>query len=249
LLAGLKETVLKVTGALDAYELGVASDTLLDFVWYQYCDWYIEASKVQTPTRAAVLSYALSVLVRLLHPISPFITEEIWQALPHDGKTIVTASWPDPEEIPSDRVAYDRFERLKAVVAKVRDLRASLGLTPREKMVIDVPVDLDAEARALLASLAHATLEGTLRASPSEDPLLAAAPRAPAALLRERYGKDIVRLDGEIERLEKMLGNAQFTSKASPEAVAKNREKLAAYGSERERVRAGLVALGSEEGR
>jgi valyl-tRNA synthetase len=67
--------------------------------------------------------------------------------------------------------------------------------------------------------------------------------------LRDRYHKDIVRLDGEIERLEKMLGNQQFTSKASPEAVAKNREKLAAYEAERERVRAGLAAMGSEDGR
>ena len=255
LLTGLRATVVRVSEALDGYELGIAAEVLQDFMWYSYCDWYIEATKVPTPTRAAVLSYALSVLVRLLHPIAPFVTEEIWQALPHDGKTIVTASWPDPDEIPVDAAAAERYETLKSVVGKVRDLRAQLGLAPREKMTIDVPGDLDADASALLALHAHANLV-TVEASGARpdraaphDPLFSAAARAPAGLMRERYGKEIVRIDLEIERLEKMLSNEQFTSKASPEAVAKNRDKLAVYEAERDRARAGLHALGSEDGR
>ena len=252
LLHGLHATIVRVSTALDTYEVGVAAEALLDFTWYQYCDWYLESTKIQTPTRAAVLSYALSALVRLLHPIAPFITEEIWQALPHDGKTIVTASWPDPAEIPVDPLAAERYETLKTVVGKVRDLRAQLGLAPREKMTIDVSPELDTDARSLLALLAHATIVENPALSlktNAVDPLLAASPRAPEGLLRDRYRKDIVRLDGEIARLEKMLSNEQFTSKASPEAVAKNREKLAAYEAERERVRAGLAAMGSEDGR
>jgi valyl-tRNA synthetase len=248
ILAGLRETVVRVTRALDEYELGVAAETLLDFVWYRFCDWYIEATKIPTPTRASVLSYALNVAMRLLHPFAPFVTEEIWQALPHDGKTIVTASWPDPEEIPSDPVAAARYETLMNVVAKVRDLRAELGLPPREKLTIDVPPGLDPDARALLAAHAHATVvEAPELDAGDGDPLLAAAPRAPTGLLRERCRREIARLDGEVERLQSMLGNPQFTSKASPEAVAKNREKLAAYEAERVRVRAALESLGSEE--
>jgi valyl-tRNA synthetase len=254
ILTGLRATIVRVSEALDAYELGVAAEVLQDFIWFSYCDWYIEATKVRTPARAAVLSYTLSALVRLLHPISPFVTEEIWQALPHDGKTIVTASWPDPDEIPVDRAAAERYELLKGVVAKVRDLRAQLGLAPREKMTIDVPRDLDDDASALLALHAHAEILKTLPASDRTngspaDPLLSAIPRAPEALMRERYGREIARLDGEIERLVKMLSNEQFASKASPEAVAKNRDKLAAYEAERERARAGLRAMDSEDGR
>ena len=249
ILAGLHETVVRVTRALDEYELGVAAETLLDFVWYRYCDWYIEATKIPTPTRASVLSYALNAAMRLLHPLAPFVTEEIWQALPHDGKTIVTASWPDPEEIPVDAGAAARYEILMGVVAKVRDLRAELGLAPREKLTVDVPPGLDADARALLAAHAHATVvEDPELDAGGGDALLAATPRAPAGLLRERYRREIARLDGEVERLQKMLGNPQFTSKASPEAVAKNREKLAAYEAERTRVRAALESLGSEDG-
>jgi valyl-tRNA synthetase len=252
ILSGLHATVVTVTEALDGYAFGVAADALLDFAWYHYCDWYIEATKVQTPTRAAVLSFVLSTIARLLHPIEPFVTEEIWQALPHDGKTIVTASWPDPEEIPVDLEAAARYESLRAVVAKVRDLRAELGLAPREKMTIDVPPALDADARALLALHAHATiveapaLENTTQLA---DPLLAATPRAPSALLRERYRKDIARLDAEVERLTTMLANEAFTSKASPQAVAKNRDKLAAYEDERARTRRGLETLSTEDGR
>jgi valyl-tRNA synthetase len=256
ILGELHGTVVKVTDALDTYAFGVAADALLDFTWYEYCDWYIEATKVQTPTRAAVLSFTLGTVARLLHPIEPFITEEIWQALPHDGKTIVTASWPDPKEIPVDESAAERYRTLKSVVSKVRDLRAELGLAPREKMTIDVPPRLDADVRALLALHAHATVidapeleaTATTQASPA-DPLLAATPRAPAALLRERYRKAIARLDAEVERLTTMLANEAFTSKASPQAVAKNRDKLAAYEDERARTRRGLETLGMEDGR
>ncbi len=249
MLAGLRATVERVSQALDRYEFGLAAETLLDFTWYEYCDWYIEATKVPTPSRAAVLSYGLSVLVRLLHPIAPFVTEEIWQALPHDGNTIVTAMWPDPEEIPADRAAHARYETLKGVVAKVRDLRADLGIAPRERMTVHVPPELDGDARALLAVHAHANLvDAPLAAGSGGDPLLAAMPFAPPDVLAARYRKDAVRLDAEVERLQKKLGNEQFAAKASPDVVRKEREKLAGYEAERARVRERLAALEAGEG-
>ena len=103
ILTRLASTVERTSGAFDRFEFGVAAETLQDFAWSEFCDWYLEATKVPAAaaTRGAVLSFALNVLVRLIHPIAPFISEEIWQALPHDGATIVTASWPDPAEIPS----------------------------------------------------------------------------------------------------------------------------------------------------
>jgi valyl-tRNA synthetase len=249
MLAGLRATIDRVTKALDAYEFGLAADTLLDFTWYQYCDWYIEATKVPTPTRAAVLSFGLNALVRLLHPIAPFVTEEIWQALPHDGRTIVTATWPDPEEVPADAEAYARFESLKTIVAKVRDLRAELGVAPRERMTLEVPPELDADARALLAVHAHATLvDAPGLAGRGGDPLLAATPVASPEILTARYRKDVLRLDAEVERLEKKLANESFTAKASPDVVAKERAKLEGYESERERVRMRLAETEAGQG-
>jgi valyl-tRNA synthetase len=250
ILTELRRTVEKVTTALNEYRFGVATDELLDFIWYRYCDWYLEATKTPSETRAAVLSYALNTAARLLHPIAPFVSEEIWQALPHDGSTIVTASWPDAAEIPEDADAVTRYERLIAVVGKVRDMRAQLGLAPREKLVLDVPAALDAETRALLALHANATLaeiaSNGATGKTVGDPLGAVTVRAPRDLLKARYRKEIERLDGEVDRLEKKLANAQFTSKASPDVVAKEREKLAGYQNEGSQVRAQLAALEAE---
>ncbi len=92
-----------MTNAYDGFAFGVAADALLQFGWYTFCDWYVEATKApsQRATRAAVLSFVLNAFVRAMHPIAPFVTEEIWLTLPHDGATIVTASWPDVAEIPA----------------------------------------------------------------------------------------------------------------------------------------------------
>jgi valyl-tRNA synthetase len=246
-LANLRSTIERVTAAYEAFEFGIAADALLDFIWYQYCGWYIEATKTATPTRAAVLSYVLNAAVRLLHPIAPFITEEIWQALPHDGKTIVTAMWPDVDEITVDAVGAARYETLKGVVHKVRELRSQLGLPPSQRLTIDVPPALDSDARALLALHAHATVvEAPSLAEAGGEPLLAATPRAPHAVLVERARKDGVRLQGEIDRLERKLANEQFTAKASPDEVAKQRAKLAAYREERARAVAQAGALAAD---
>ncbi|MBC5800597.1 MAG: valine--tRNA ligase [Candidatus Eremiobacteraeota bacterium] len=252
MLTGLRTTVERVSRALDAFEFGVAADELIDFTWYRYCDWYLEATKTSSASasRAPVLAYGMTVIARLLHPLAPFISEEIWQALPHDGRTIVTASWPDPAEIPADEAAAARYDQVRAVVTKVRDLRADLGLAPREKLTLEVPPELDEAARELLTVHANATLVDApaSSAAPSGDPLLAATPRAPAALLRARISKDIARLDAEIERARRKLENPQFVSKASSEIVAKERDKLMRYEDERQRARAALVALGTEDG-
>ena len=251
ILTELRRSVVKVTTALNEYRLGVAADEILEFTWYRYCDWYLEATKAPSSTRAAVLSYALNTVMRLLHPIAPFVSEEIWQALPHDGSTIVTSSWPDPAEIPEDDEAAARYERLMLVVGKVRDMRAQLGLAPREKLVLEVPAALDQETRTLLALHANATLADVAAngaTGRSDGDLLGSVTvRAPRELLEARYRKDVVRLDGEIERLEKKLSNTQFTSKASPGVVAKEREKLAGYENERSQVRAQLAALEAEQ--
>jgi valyl-tRNA synthetase len=191
-----------------------------------------------------VLSYGLSVIVRLLHPFAPFVAEEIWQALPHDGRTIVTASWPDAEEIVVDAAAAARYENVRTAARKAREFRAELQLQPRERLTIDVPPGLDAEARALLAIHAHATLvDAAALAGTPGDPLLAATPRAPMQLLRERYGKEVVRLDAEIARLDAKLANEKFVANAAADKVEAERSKRAAYVAERSRAQEQLARL------
>lgn len=245
-LTRLHDTIGEMSAHLNAYDFGNAAETIWRFIWYEFCDWYLEASKIATPTRAAVLSFVMNNAMRLLHPLEPFISETVWLALPHDGATIVTASWPDPDEVPVDREAAAAFDAVRATVERVRNLRSEMALPPRERLVIDVPANIPAEASALLATLSIATCETIPSAGATWVEALASVQgRAPEALLSERARKDVVRLRAEIERSEKKLANPDFTAKAAPDVVAKERAKLAAYREDLERVE---VALSSLEG-
>ncbi|MBV8066339.1 MAG: valine--tRNA ligase, partial [Candidatus Eremiobacteraeota bacterium] len=121
ILTRLRETIACTTSLLRGYDFGGAAETLWRFVWYEFCDWYLEATKAESnrATRAAVLSYVWNATMRLLHPMAPFITEEVWLALPHDGDTIVTANWPDPLEVPRSEAAAREFASLQRVVERV----------------------------------------------------------------------------------------------------------------------------------
>ncbi|MBV8150971.1 MAG: class I tRNA ligase family protein, partial [Candidatus Eremiobacteraeota bacterium] len=255
-LTRLHDVVADVTEALDEYTLGVAADRLVRFGWYELCDWYLESTKLGGATRAPVLSYALNVLVRLLHPIAPFVTEEIWQQLPHDGETIVTASWPDPGEIPVDRDAADTYDQLRATVERLRNARHEVGLGERERLTVLVPPALEAnrELVELLALHANAQIgshppqsAGTQAASNGAlgELLSAVTVEAPVAQLRERYAKELARLRGEVERGEKKLASRDFVERAPAAVVAKEREKLEGYRRDLERTEHLLVELGS----
>jgi valyl-tRNA synthetase len=136
ILTELRACVEAVTGAYDGFAFGVASDALLQFGWYTLCDWYVEATKSdgQRGTRAAVLSFVLNTFVRAMHPIAPFVTEEIWLALPHDGATIVTASWPDVAEIPAFPAEAELFRSVIEKVEQLRNARSEWGIAPKDWM-------------------------------------------------------------------------------------------------------------------
>jgi valyl-tRNA synthetase len=245
ILTRLHDTIVDVGTLLNGFDFGVASETLWNFVWYEFCDWYVEASKEPTSSRAAVLSFVLNNAMRLLHPVEPFITEEVWLALPHDGATIVTAAWPDPEEVPIDREAAARFELLRTTIERIRNLRAEMELQPREKLMLDVPADVPDDAASLLELLANGEITRVeASASTLEAALAGVHGRAPAGVMRERYRREVARLQSEVARGEKKLANEQFVGKAAPDVVAKEREKCAGYKRELERARGLLAALG-----
>ncbi len=202
--------------------------------------WKLTKDEISKRTRAAVLSLVMNNAMRLLHPIAPFITEEVWLSIPHDGATIMTASWPDPEEIPADRQAAVVFEQLQATVERLRNLRAELGLQPRERMTLDVPAELPVEVTSLLGLLASGDIPpvpfdapGSRHAAPVPSdvgPLLAQVQGvAPKGVLQERYKKEAERLAAEVARGEGKLANSQFVANAKPDVVAKEREKLQEY--------------------
>ena len=247
ILARLHAAIVAVSTAFDAYDFGTAAEALWRFVWYEFCDWYLEATKAaeNRETRAAVLSYVMNAAMRLLHPIAPFITEEVWQALPHDGTTIMTTTWPDRLEIVPDAQAEARFVALQTAVDRIRNVRSEMGLAPRQSIRLDVPQDVPDDAASLLAMFCSGELVRVqARGTSLEEALAAVEAHAPKELMLERYRKDVTRLRGEVERGEKKLANEQFLAKAAPDVVTKEREKLEGYRTELQRVEAALAALG-----
>jgi valyl-tRNA synthetase len=248
ILTELRTCAATVTRAYDRYEFGVAADALLQFGWYTFCDWYVEATKApgQEATRAAVLSFVLNAFVRAMHPIAPFVTEEIWQTLPHDGATIVTASWPDLAEMPSFPEEAAVFGAVIEKVEQLRNARSEWGIQPKDFMQVEIPATLASDRGIVeaIATLARAQVgtynggNGSLR-----DRILAVRGVADTAKLRERYTRELARLESEVARSEKKLANEAFIAKAAPDVVAAERAKLEEYRAEHARARAGLDAL------
>jgi len=249
ILTRLHDTIVEVSGRLDAYDFGATAETLWRFVWYELCDWYVEATKrdANAASRAGVLSFALNNAMRLLHPLAPFITEEVWTTIPHDGATIMTSTWPDPEEVPVDRDAAARFDAVRAQVEALRTQRQENGADPRATVDATGSAALDAfpEERDLLGAFAKLRLSTAGSGSGTLDEALRSvavtvSPQARA----ERLRREAIRLEAEVDRGEKKTTNAQFVSKAAPDVVAKERAKLDAYRDELARVRSELHALG-----
>ncbi|MHB8152602.1 MAG: valine--tRNA ligase [Bacillati bacterium] len=244
ILTRLHDTIEEVASLLNHYDFGNAAETLLRFVWYEFCDWYVEATKFPGDTRSAVLSFVWNNAMRLLHPIAPFITEEVWLALPHDGASIMTAAWPDPHEVPVDRAACSTFEALRVAVERLRNVRAELRLAPKARVRLIVAQRLPAELAGLLELYVGGKVV-RVDAPGQALPQMLATVRLEASpeFMRARYEKDLERLRTEVERGRKKLANEAFIARAAPEVVAAQREKLAQYESELDVVTAAYAKL------
>jgi len=142
ILTKYNETVDQVTNFLDKYELGEAARTIYEFIWSQFCDWYIELVKPrlygkESPkskyTAQFVLNYVLTNTLKLLHPFMPFITEEIWQHLPEEGKTIMLTKWPESMAELTDKAAEREMDLIMEVIRSIRNIRAEMNVPPGKK--------------------------------------------------------------------------------------------------------------------
>jgi valyl-tRNA synthetase len=177
--------------------------------------------------------------------LMPFITDEVWKRLPHDGETIVTASWPELAEIPVDREAHARFEIIMEAVGKARAFRASASLKPNERLDVDVPARLYDEARALLSALAVANVKaGEVDAPSLAEALAGITVRARPDVMRERLERERKKHEKDLEQSRARLANSGFVANAAPEAVAKERDKAAAAEMALERIQAELYGIG-----
>jgi valyl-tRNA synthetase len=262
----LADATERATRQLDALDLGGYAATVYDAAWSDYCDWFLEMAKVDLrredasdAARAATWRAAadgLATLLRLLHPLMPFVTEEIWQTLTETApevagheRLLVRAAWPVPEA--RDPEAEAAFEALATMVRGVRNLRTEAGVAAGAwvPLVVD-PAD-DSAAAALDAHRPY--VEVLARARPIEvgtggdgRPELVSASRWGAAWLgidaaaetaaAERRAAQLADLDRNIDRLRALLGNPAFAQKAPPAVVARERDRLAALEAERRQL-------------
>ncbi len=247
-LAGLIETL---DGYFEEYDFSEACRAIYEFFWSDFCDWYVELSKLRLygdeeagkRTARYVLWTVLEQALRLLHPFMPFITEEIWQRLPHEGESIVVAPWPAPRREHLDPAAEEEMSVLQEVITCLRRLRSEMGVRPNARVeALLVPV-LEGRRELLLEHEGYITSQARLSAlrvvDSVEDPTsyargLAAGVEAFIPLRgeafreeAERLRREIVRLEKEAQRHQAKLSNDQFLSKAPPEVVQKERRKLA----------------------
>ena len=264
------KTAAEVTRALDVCDFDDAANALYRFIWNVFCDWYLELAKpilngadeaAKAETRA-MTAWSLDLILKLLHPVSPFLTEELWGKLAENGPArdgmLINASWPDLPAAWIDSSADAEIGWVVELVTGVRSLRAEMNVPPGAK----IPLTLTAagpETRARLAR--HNDLITTLArlesAREADAPPTGSAPfvigEATAALSiadfidlaaeRARLAKDIAGLDADIDRTAKKLGNADFVARAKEEVVAETREKLADAEAAQAKLKAVLARL------
>ena len=246
----------EVTDNMDKYELGIAVQKVYDFIWDEFCDWYIEIIKPRMYATDAPVSknaalytakFALSNALKMLHPYMPFITEEIFCTLCPEEETIMLSAWPVYDEAKNYPAEETKVERAKDVVRGMRQLRTDMDVPPSKKAAI-VIVSEDAKVRDTFAEIegVYKTLAGATevaiqadKAGVSKDAVSAVIPDAtifvPLADLvdfekeKERLTKEKERLEKELARSKGMLSNEKFMSKAPEAKVAEEREKLAKY--------------------
>ena len=264
----LAATVVEVRRGLDRYRLNDAASALYQFLWHELCDWYLEMAKArlyQTEDPAAralvqkTLVETLETTLRLLHPFMPFITEEIWQRLPHQGDSIMIAPYPKATRRGRDAAAEADMAAVIAIVSGIRAIRSESRISPAaELQVLVKPADAAAEARVRAQA---ATIGSLARAAITVDTAAVRPPQSAIAMggecevyvrlegvvdlaaERQRLAREIFRAEKEIAFLEGKLGRPEFVERAPAEVVARERARLAEQSELRAKLGASLAAL------
>ena len=248
-LTKLNTLIKEVTENMDAYELGVASAKVYDFIWDTYCDWYIELTKArlygedEKSKLAAqkVLVYVLDQFLRLLHPFMPFITEEIWQAIPHEGRSLMLADWPKYDENLNFSVEAAHMESVMNAIRSIRNRRAEMNVPPSKKSTLYVVSDkgeIFRQGTGFICRLAYADQVIICDSDPEGHENMVCVVTNDAKLyipLEELidFEKELARIEKEkanclkqIAMFEGKLSNEAFVSRAPEKVVAEQREKL-----------------------
>ena len=266
ILSKFNKTVRIVTENLDKFELGIALSNLYDFIWENFCDWYIELVKPrlfdkENPTGKTaqyVLTYVLSHTMQLLHPFMPFITEEIWLHLPHDGESIVISKWPEYDEALNFEEDEAAMTLIMDAISAVRNRRAEMNVPPSKKaktiIVTDKP-EIFSQGEAFFIKLASAS-EVEVRVDKDGIDANAVNVIVPGAEIYlpmselvdkdkelARLNAEKKRLEGEIKRVEGKLNNQGFVSKAPKKVVDEEKAKGVKYKDMLDKVLENIKAM------
>ncbi|ENH97944.1 valyl-tRNA ligase [Gracilibacillus halophilus YIM-C55.5] len=268
ILTRLNETIEQVTRNVDRYDFGEAGRYLYNFIWDDFCDWYIEMAKLPLYgddeaaklTTRSILAYTLDQMMRMLHPFMPFVTEEIWQQLPHEGESIVTAHWPVVNQDLANKATANIMKKLVAIIRSVRNIRAEVD-APLSK---EIPILIQAESAETKVQLEENRVYLDHFCNPSELTIatsIQAPEKAMSAVVTgaeiylpleglidiekevARLEAELEKLNQEVERVDKKLANDGFVNKAPAHIVDAEKEKQKDYMEKREKVKTRIDEL------
>ena len=249
-LSKLNTLIAEVTENMESYELGVAIQKIYDFIWDIYCDWYIEMTKARLfaddagrkHTATSVLVYVLDQVLRLLHPYMPFITEQIWQSIPHEGDALIIAAWPTYSDALNFKAEEDAMESVMSAIRAIRARRTEMNVPPSKKAALHILTakeQIFREGEGFLQRLAYADEVTLLDNEPANLDGMVTITTADAKLYIPMgqlvdVAKEIERISKELEAskkflasLEAKLSNEKFVSRAPEAVVNAEREKAA----------------------
>ncbi|WP_369584224.1 valine--tRNA ligase [Kingella oralis] len=267
IIGKLQQTEAAVAEAFETYRFDLAAQTLYEFVWNEYCDWYIELAKVQIQTGCPTtqrttrrtLVRVLEAILRLLHPIMPFITEELWQTVAplanaKTGDSIMLAAYPVADQDKIVPAAFDKMGSLKELVDEVRKLRGEMGIAPNVKAPLFVEGGSDlADCLKYLPALTRLTEAKLVDKLPEAEDAPVAVCNGARLMLKVEVDKaaETARLTKEAEKLQKALdklnaklGKAGYVDKAPAHLVEKDKAELAELADKMGKVKAALAKLG-----
>ena len=247
-LSKLNTLIAEVTENLEKYELGVAVQKVYDFIWDTYCDWYIELTKARLYSEDAqrkqiaidVLVYVLDQILRLLHPFMPFITEEIWQSIPHEGDALIVAQWPQYREDLAFKAECDMMESVMEAIRAIRNRRAEMNVPPSKKAALFALTgkpQVFLEGEGFLQRLAYADTVTLLDKEPENLDGMVTVTTADAKLYipmgqlvdvekeLDRIRKELEKARKNLASIEGKLSNENFTARAPENVVNAEREK------------------------
>jgi valyl-tRNA synthetase len=265
----LTEATAQVRKAIDSYRFNDAASAVYQFLWHEYCDWYLEIAKrslyqPESPAARAVtqrtLVETLEATLRLLHPFMPFISEELWQRLPHQGDSIMIAAFPKASSKGRDPEAERLMAPVLDVVSAIRTIRSESRISPALELTVSVKPASPlvtaalADGAAVIGSLARAAItvsadgarpaNSAMAATPSGDVFVRLEGVVDFDAERQRLRKEVERARKEIAFLEGKLGRPEFVERAPAEVVERERSRLTEQRETEQKLAASLAALG-----